>query len=115
VRARLRVQSIVATFDFGEEDPRSAWMTKMRRVPLELTALLSLSLSQPGVVILWLSIFCRACISEAREKQAEALSQAQREEDLRRVKAEIQEMKQQLHGKARGAAGGLGTERKMPS
>ena len=55
-----------------------------------------------------------SCVSGDREKQAEAIAQAQREEDLRRVKAEIQEMKQQLHGKARGVAGGLGTGPNMP-
>ena len=70
--------AIVAVFDYGEGDPRSSWLGKMR------------------------------------EKQAEASAKAQREEDLRRVKAEIQEMKQQLHGQARGAKGGLGTGANVP-
>ena len=47
-------------------------------------------------------------------KRAEASAQAKREEELRRVKAEIQEMKQQLHGQARGVKGGLGTGANVP-
>eukprot|EP01043_Picozoa_sp_COSAG02_P062198 COSAG02_NODE_8521_length_2539_cov_1.111066_2_plen_70_part_00 len=62
------------------------------------------------------NINCRPllAIQNRREKQAEATAQAKREEDLRRVKAEIREMKQQLHGQARGAKGGLGTGANVP-
>ena len=62
------------------------------------------------------NINCRPlpAIRNRREKQAEATAQAKREEDLRRVKAEIREMKQQLHGQARGVKGGLGTGANVP-
>jgi hypothetical protein len=36
------VQSIVAIFDFGEQDPRSAWLHKMRQVFFDFPALLVL-------------------------------------------------------------------------
>ena len=40
---RVRVQSIVAIFDYGEQDPRSAWLNKMRQVSSHCSALLGLT------------------------------------------------------------------------